>query len=319
MNNRYSLSGSLNMLYQSVGISKQAVHQYLQAKSLFEEQLCGLLVQVDELRSEHPGCGVRKMYDTLKPDFVGRDQFIALMMGFGYRLKRTKSYVRTTFAGFYKYPNYIEGCIVYDINQVWQSDITYILIGENFFYLVFIIDVYSRRIVGHAASDHMRSEANLKALELALKVRKGNRLDKLVHHSDRGSQYISDQYTNKLKKKGITISMGLIATDNAFAERVNGIIKNEYLNYWDIKNLGQLQKAVQKAVSHYNTKRIHRGLPKSQTPINYEKRILNLSPKNKDKVLIHTMDYPKINKAFDRQSEHVDAHNCPICCDDYLT
>ena len=119
MNHRSSLSGSLNALYRCVGISKQAVHQYIEAQSVFDYKVCGLLVEVDELRSEHPGCGVRKMYDTLRPGFIGRDHFIALMMDFGYRVRRTRNYIRTTLPGFYKYPNYIEGSIVYHLNQVW--------------------------------------------------------------------------------------------------------------------------------------------------------------------------------------------------------
>ena len=185
--------------------------------------------------------------------------------------------------------------------------------------MVFIIDVYSRRIVGYAASDHMRAEANLKALEQAFNLRKGSDLSKLIHHSDRGSQYISHLYTKRLIKRGVTISMGLAATDNAFAERVNGIIKNEYLNYWRIEGLNGLKNAVRKAVKHYNNKRIHRSLPNNNTPLTYENNLLNSRSKEKQNVLIHSMDYPLINQAFEQQSEYIEAPCCPIDYNNYLT
>lgn len=159
------MSYSMNETYQVSGISKQAFHQCLKRQLAFEEKLYDLYVQVDLLREEHPGCGVEKMYYTLKPEFIGRDRFIDEMMSAGYRVKKTKNRIKTTFPGYYKYPNLIEGSRVTGINQVWQSDITYMLVGGEFYYAVFIIDVYSKRIVGYQVSDNMRARSNLKALK----------------------------------------------------------------------------------------------------------------------------------------------------------
>jgi len=151
------MSYSLNKLYRVSGITKQGYHQIVKRHRLYEENLMDLLIHVDILRSAHPGCGVEKMYYTLKPDFIGRDRFVNIMMDAGYRIKRHKNYIKTTIPSHYKYPNLIEGSMVTDIDQVWQSDITYVKVGADYFYVVFIIDVYSKRIVGYNASDNLRT------------------------------------------------------------------------------------------------------------------------------------------------------------------
>ncbi|MGM0934981.1 MAG: DDE-type integrase/transposase/recombinase, partial [Bacteroidota bacterium] len=108
----------------------------------------------------HPGCGVEKMYHILRPDFIGRDRFVETFMQLGYRLKRKKNYRRTTIAGKICYPNQIKGLEVKAPSAVWQSDITYYRVKDKFYYAVFIIDVYSKKVVGYRVSDHMRGTAN---------------------------------------------------------------------------------------------------------------------------------------------------------------
>lgn len=244
-----------------VGVSKQAVHQYAKRQAIFDDKVACLLEEANLLRSEHPGCGVEKMYYTLQPDFIGRDRFIALMMQLGYRLKRKKNYKRTTIASKLYYPNLIQGLKVSKPNTVWQSDITYIEVGDKFYYAVFIIDVYSKEIVGYAISDHMRATANIKALQMALKTHKAPD----IHHSDRGSQYVYKDYIGLLKKHNTAISMCTSAQDNAYAERINRTIKEEYLQYWKPKTFFQLKTMVKKAVINYNTKRLHNSI-KRLTP-----------------------------------------------------
>lgn len=292
------------------------MHQYRKHQQIYEENVSKLLIEVDVLRSEHPGCGVEKMYYTLRPDFIGRDNFIELLMDLGYRVIRPKNFIRTTIPAHYKYPNLIEGSVVTHINQVWQSDITYIKIGENYFYLIFIIDVYSRRILSWQASDHMRATANVKALKAAIKLRVGYCLKNLIHHSDRGSQYISHNYTRLLKSREIQISMGMQATENAYAERVNGIIKNEFLKYREMKSLRQLKIQVRKAVTYYNTQRIHNSLKNRQTPIQFEENLINLDNQKRPTVIIYTDGYEKFKEAsshFELQPEtNLGVHICPI-------
>ena len=247
------MSYSLNSLYKEAGLSKQAVVQYQARQKVFDNQVEQLVLEADELREEHPGCGVEKMYYTLKPNFVGRDRFVELMMELGYRLKRKKNYKRTTIASKIYYPNLIKGMDVDRPSMIWQSDITYIPIDNKHYYAVFIIDVYTKKIVGYKVSDNMRAQANMDALHMALK----ENAPPLYHHSDRGSQYTYKGYINLLKQNGSKISMALSAQDNAYAERINRTIKEEYLNHWKPKTFGQLKTMTAKAVKNYNSKRLH--------------------------------------------------------------
>lgn len=243
----------MNMLYATVGISKQAVSQHNTRQKAFDKKVKQMTLEADELREDHPGCGVEKMYYTLKPDFIGRDRFIELMMELGYRLKRKKNYKRTTIASKIYYPNLIKGMEVDRPSMVWQSDITYIPIGNKHYYAVFIIDVYTKKIVGYKVSDNMRAQANMDALNMALKENDAP----LVHHSDRGSQYTYKGYIDLLRENGSQISMALSAHDNAYAERINRTIKEEYLDHWKPQTFIQLKRMTAKAVKNYNSKRLH--------------------------------------------------------------
>jgi hypothetical protein len=309
------MRSSLNQLYRTIGISKQAVIQYQKKQLELESKITDLLIEVDLLRSEHPGCGVEKMYYTLKPDFIGRDKFIDILMELGYRVQKPKAYHRTTIPVHSKYKNLIQGLMIRDMNIVWQSDITYYMVGGRYYYVVFIIDVYTKKILGYAVSDHLRAEANMHALRMAINNSKGS-LQHLIHHSDRGSQYIYKKYTSLLESKGILISMGEKAQDNAYAERINGTIKNEYLRYWPILNFKELKEKVRAAVNHYNTKRVHNELTMKMTPDRFEKIILYLDSQRKPTVIIYAEGNDKIKAASNRLDFKPKgkplAHNCPI-------
>jgi len=259
----------MNALYKTIGVSKQAVHQYASRQATFDKKIANLVLEADQLRDEHPGCGVEKMYDTLRPDFIGRDRFVSIFMELGYRLKRKKNFKRTTYSSSIYYPNLIKGMEVKAASVIWQSDITYIRVGEKFFYAVFIIDVYTKKIVGYQVSNHMRASANVKALQMALKHHKAP----MIHHSDRGSQYIYDEYIDLLTGIGCQISMAKTAQDNAYAERINRTIKNDYIEYWNPKDFEQLKRMVTKAVNQYNNDRPHDNIGKL-SPVRFEKRLL---------------------------------------------
>ena len=271
----------MNSLYNAIGISKQAVTQYAKRQALFDNQIQGLIVQADILKQGHPGCGVEKMYDTLKPEFIGRDRFISTFMDLGYRVKRQKNYRRTTYSGTLYYPNLIKGLEINEPSAIWQTDITYLRLKDKFYYAVFIIDVYTKNIVGYSVSNHMRVAANISALKMAFKKHKPPK----IHHSDRGSQYTSKVYLSLLRENNCEISMGLIAQENAYAERINRTIKEEYLSYWRAENFQQLKNQVKKAVNNYNMKRNHRHLPR-MNPIVFEKYWKTLKEEDKPKITI---------------------------------
>lgn len=249
----------MNAFYKVIGISKQAVVQYERRQDTFDKKIMALMIEADELRAAHPGCGVEKMYYTLRPDFMGRDRFVETFMDLGYRLKKKRNYHITTRSGPWYYPNLIEGLKINKASEVWQSDITYIRVGERFYYAVFIIDVYTKKVVGYSVSDHMRSTANIEAMKMALS---GND-PPVIHHSDRGSQYIYEGYIKLLKEHGIKPSMGKIAQENAYAERINGTLKNEFIQYWKPKTFRQLKSMMKKAVNYYNQVRPHDNLGKT--------------------------------------------------------
>jgi hypothetical protein len=271
----------MSKLYKVLGISKQAVFANNKLAIIHEQKLILLLKQAELLRDEHPGCGLEKMYYTLLPDFVGRDAFIELFMDLGFRVRRTKNYRRTTFSSDVYYENLINGLQILSFGDVWQTDITYIEVGDVFYYAVYIIDVYTRVIVGFNAAKSLHAQSNIIALQMAV----NNYWYPKIHHSDRGSQYTSNDYIALLNENGTKISMGKCAQENAYAERINLTIKDEYLKYKTIETYKDLVKENTKAIKNYNEKRIHNNLNR-KTPMQFLKQILNEKNTNSP-LLIH--------------------------------
>jgi transposase InsO family protein len=279
----------MNQLYPVLGITKQA--HWKKMKILREQrQVERILAQnMLEVRSMHPKMGAKKMFELLKPDKVGRDAFISIYTQAGLSITQEKNYRRTTHSiPSLKYSNLTKGLKINDINQVWSSDITYFQIAEKgFLYIVFIIDVYSRRILGYNASTNLRAESNLIALRMALKQRKIKRYTSLIHHSDKGVQYTSKAYTQLLEKYNIQISMCDIVYENTHIERVNGIIKNEYLVGCSIKNLTECQRALKRSVDLYNTARPHWNLD-LLTPEGFENSLKTVPVSNRELLSIYS-------------------------------
>lgn len=261
------------------------------------------------------------MYYTLQPKYLGRDKFCEIFMELGYRVKKIKNYVRTTIPTHLNYQNLIQGMEVTRPFQVVQSDITYYNLNGKHFYIVFIIDVYTREIIGWQVGDNMRAELNLQALKLALKnaAKSGYKIE--IHHSDRGGQYGSNIYTKELNNNGIQISMGLTAMDNAYAERINGTIKNEYLKRWKINDLEDLKKSLVKAVNHYNERRNHNALDfisegRKYSPLKFKESLVNLNAQERPRMIIYAEGNVKMKETsslFHFCPREVPLnHNCPI-------
>nr|WP_236941131.1 IS3 family transposase [Flammeovirga sp. MY04] len=278
-------------------MSKQTVNKSRHHQNAFERELSELIVQVDEIREEHPGCGVEKLYMSLLPQTMGRDKFCEIFISLGYRVLKHRNYHRTTTPGKIRYDNYIKGMVVNRPYQVIQSDITYFSIKGRFYYLVFIIDIYTKEIVGYNVSDNLRSSSNVLALKMFLKncsFKKGD----IIHHSDRGSQYTSTEYLELLQDNGIKESMGECAQENSYAERINGIIKNEYLRYFKIDTYRKLRYRVKRIVTNYNHKRKHQTFKKIYTPLEYKEKVLNLREDQRPLVIVHAHQNYKIKKTL---------------------
>jgi putative transposase len=281
----------MNAVYGLCGISRQA-HQQAMQRSLNESEKAHLYVRImEEVRLEHPGMGLRTMYEMLQPDGIGRDAFVALGLQEGFRLKTVEKYTRTTYSvKSNRYRNLLGNLSFDGINQLWSSDITYYYFDGQFYYIVLVMDVYSRRIIGHSIADNMRAENNLYALKMALKTRQIEHYNStLIHHSDKGTQYASDSYTELLENRGIRISMCKEVYENTHIERLNGTIKNQYLNRWNIQNLKELKLKLNETIYSYNHTRPHDSLNKL-SPVQFEQKLINIPTQERLKMTIYTID-----------------------------
>jgi len=277
------------------GISKQALHRYNVRRVALAAEHEKIFEQADAIRSEHPMIGCRKMGYMLRFKGKGRDKIEHLLLASGYRVKYAPNYLKTTRSmKQHYYPNLIGGMELNGINQVVQSDITYYWLNGRFYYLTFIVDVYSRRIIGHYTGNTMEAECNIKAMKLALKTRKGNSFEHLVHHSDRGSQYGDKRYRQLLAENQIKASMCKEAWENAYTERINRTIKEEYLNEWPINSYEELVRAVNKAVKAYNNSRPHASL-NMMSPLAFEQHVEKLPLAQRPQMQIYKAPSPDIH------------------------
>jgi transposase InsO family protein len=280
----------MNEVFALCGISRQAHYQALQ-RYLQEQQKAELYVRsMQQVREIHPGMGLRTMYEILQPEGIGRDGFVALGLQEGFRLKSVEKQTRTTYSTkSHRYGNLLGDVLFDGINQLWSSDITYLYCLGQFFYIVLIMDVYSRRMIGYNIADNMRAENNLSALKMALKLRGiENYHQGLIHHSDKGTQYASDAYTETLDRYEIRISMCNEVYENTHIERVNDTIKNQYMLRMEINNKRQLETKLNETIMAYNESRPHQSLNK-MSPVEYENYLLKVSVEKRSKMKIYTV------------------------------
>lgn len=221
---------------------------------------------VKDYRSEDPGIGAFKLFLILcglygRDQMMGRDSFYTLLRRKKLMLKPSKGR-RTTNSNhrYHKYKNLIKGLILNVRNQLWVSDITYISLKDGVCYLHLITDAYSHKIIGWCLAPGLYSTYTLDALNQAIKQAGNKTLLGLIHHSDRGSQYCCDLYVQTLTDHQIAISMTEDSkpTDNAIAERVNGIIKQEWLYKMEqFENQEEAEVKIGQIIDFYNTKRPH--------------------------------------------------------------
>ncbi len=268
----------MSAILAEAGVSKQAFSQHKVHEQATDLQSHWAIHQILNKRRRHPVMGLKKIFKSLKDPIVGRDKFIEIGMKAHLNISLPKSYTRTTFSTkSKKYQNLLIDKDFDDINQIWVTDITYFRIGERFTYICFLMDVYSRRIIGYQAATSLHAQLCMDTLNRALKTRKKeNYQGQLIHHSDRGTQYIFNEYTDLLDKKNIQISMCNSAYENSHMERLNGIIKNEYLQHYNITSFEQLIKSLPKAIKAYNDDRGHWELDNCLCPMQFEESLKEL-------------------------------------------
>lgn len=275
-------------------ISRQAHQQSIKRMLDQAEKEVIYIRLMCQTREIHPGMGLRTIYDMVKPDGIGRDAFISLGLREGFRIKVIDNKIRTTKSiKTHRYRNLLVERKFTDVNHLWTSDITYLLILGVVYYLVLIMDVYSRRIIGYNLSNNMKAENNYNALKMAINFRGINDYqNQLIHHSDKGSQYASDLYTETLESYRIRISMCDDVYENTHIERVHETIKNQYLERMNINNERQLYKAMDEIIYKYNYLRPHQSLNK-MTPAEFEEYIKNISLNDRKKIKIYTTNKPQ--------------------------
>lgn len=240
------------------GKSRQAYYKHQHKTKYQEGQELSLLADVMKIRRKHPMMGTGKLRHILKdhPSMRGRDRFYELLSRHDLLIRKHKRHRYTTQSNhiYKKYPNRIKGLVPERTGQVWVSDITYVKVNHRDYYLSLITDAYSRKIVGYSMARNLDAKHSINALRMAIE-KEGK---PSIHHSDRGIQYCCYAYTNILQDHEVTISMSRKGDplENPLAERVNGIIKNEYLYQRNLTE-NNYQQQIQEVIELYNKERPH--------------------------------------------------------------
>jgi len=265
---------SLTRFCRLLGITRQAYYKnsWQQQAATIEEEL--VLKEVKQIRQYHRAMGGRKLYELLQPFLLehqikmGRDALFDVLAVHGLlvRKKRRRIYTTNSHHWLHKWPNLIKDFVPTAPNQLYVSDITYWKIKSDYVYLSLITDAYSHKIVGYHVAPTLAAMETVCALQMALQ-QLGAAASHLIHHSDRGVQYCSEKYVHLLTTHQISISMTKSSepTDNAIAERVNGILKQEYLEHYQVKNMEEAKELLTSAIRLYNEERPHLSIG-MQTP-----------------------------------------------------
>jgi transposase InsO family protein len=246
------------------GIDRQVYYRKIKRRLIKQDKATLVVKMVLEIRTQMPRIGSRKLYYLLNQDLktlkIGRDKFIDILRANHLLIIPKRSYHITTNSHhrFRKYKNQLLDLQINQPEQVWVSDITYIGKREKPCYLSLITDAYSKKIVGYSVSNNLNTESSLVALRLAVKQRKNKEIP-LIHHSDRGLQYCANEYQRILNKNEIQPSMTQNSDpyENAVAERINGILKQEfYIDKYN-QDLPVMKQIIKQTVAIYNNKRPH--------------------------------------------------------------
>lgn len=282
----------MNQVYNSIGISKQSFHQMIKRKSYIQEEFGQLLHLVHQIRQDHPHMSAREIYKKLRPESIGRDRFEQLCFDNGLRVCRKKNFRKTTDStGVTRFPNLLKELEVTGVNQVFVSDITYYEMEGRFYYITLIMDLFNREIVGYYAGDNLRTnQTTIPALNRVIRERGASNLKGAVIHSDGGGQYYSKDFRKITDELRMISSMTEESVyENSHSERLNGIIKNNYLYPYAPKSLQGLKQKLRKAVKMYNQGKPHSAL-KGKTPAQYRELTSAENQNNASRYLRHSTE-----------------------------
>lgn len=254
---------SLSQACRLFGYSRQAYYQQKERALEAQGLACKVVALAQQIRMRMPRLGTRKLYHLLQHQLaclkVGRDKLFAILRHHGLLVRPRRSYHKTTDSRHWmkKHRNLVEGLRIERPEQVWVSDITYIPTREGHSYLSLVTDAYSKKIMGYHLAEDLRAEGPVEALKMAIRSRKYG--FELIHHSDRGLQYCSQEYQQLLEVAQIKPSMTekYDPYQNAVAERVNGILKDEFALERGFAHHLEAVKVIAESVGIYNRERPH--------------------------------------------------------------
>jgi putative transposase len=246
------------------GIDRQVYYRSIKRKAAKQSKAGQVVDMIAGIRRSMPRIGTRKLYyllvDRLQTLKIGRDKFFEILRANHLLVQARRSYHVTTNSHhrFRKHKNLILEMTISRPEQVWVSDITYIGKREKPCYLSLVTDAYSKKIMGYYVADNMNTESSIIALKMAVKNRKHDK-EPLIHHSDRGVQYCADDYQKILLKNKFQCSMTNNGDpyENAVAERINGILKQEFIIDTYHADLDIMTKIVKETIEIYNNQRPH--------------------------------------------------------------
>lgn len=280
----------MNTLYRQLGCSKQAIHQ--QAKRDMEkvEIVTKVREKVLATRKIHPRLGSRRLHKTARIEEMGITRFEQMMSCEGLTIGRKRKWIKTTDSRGKKhiYPNLTNGIKILGINKLVVGDLTYFINTSGMYYVFLLTDVYSLRIVGWEASQEKSSWHAQVALEKMIQLRGSDKLQSMIHHTDRGSEYRSDEYIGRLQKLGIQISMAKTCLENGYAERTNGLVKGDYLDFMSCTTLKELRECLNESVHRLN--HLEKDVLERHTPIEYEDWVQTLPLKERPVVEMYNFE-----------------------------
>jgi len=315
---------SVKSLCGLFGKSKQAYYKQVSSSTdkATEEAMIIEMVHKIRKRAKTKRWGGRKLHGLIQEEQlgfsikIGRDKLFDLLRENCMLVKPRKRRYFTTDSHHWlrKHDNLIENMVVNHPNQLWVSDITYVKFNKEVYYLYLITDAYSQKIVGFHVSMDLKANSAVKALQMALKDNKVKQAYKLIHHSDRGVQYCSKEYTGILNAHGILISMTRAASpqENAIAERINGILKDEWLYDLELKQDENPYKKIKQVIEIYNQIRPHNSL-KKLTPCQVHD--MGFLRHKAERVIGKTYNYSK--KAVPKKRQPENSNNYAIGPYDY--